>query len=67
MYRILKSKDGNGWFINDSEGIPMEWNTLEEVQLVVALYEKAQKITDGFQSSSLKGCSYIITHPTRKT
>lgn len=66
MYKILKSKNGKGYFINDSEGIPMEWDTLEEVQLVVDLYEKAQKITEDFQSSLLRGYSYIIVYPPKK-
>jgi hypothetical protein len=66
MYKILKSKNGKGYFINDSEGIPMEWDTLEEVQLVVDLYEKSQKVTDQFQSSPLHGYSYIIVYPPKK-
>jgi hypothetical protein len=66
MYKILKSKNGKGHFINDSEGIPMEWDTLEEVQLVADLYEKAQKITEDFQSSNLRGYTYIVVYPPHK-
>lgn len=52
-YKVLKTKNGSGHFVNDSEGIPVEWDS----------YEKAKVIADLFQSNTLHGYTYIVTHP----
>ena len=52
-YRILKTKEGDGCFVNDSEGISMEWET----------YDQAKKIADLFQSNTVHGYTYIVIHP----
>jgi hypothetical protein len=52
-YRILKTKSGSGHLVNDSEGIPVEWET----------YEEAKVIADLFQSNTLHNYTYIVVHP----
>ena len=52
-YKVLKTKNNSGHFVNDSEGIPMEWDT----------YEKAKFIADLFQSNTVHGYTYIVVHP----
>jgi hypothetical protein len=53
-YRIFKTLGTSGHLVNDSEGIPMEWET----------YDEAKKIADLFQSNSLHGYTYMIINPT---
>ena len=52
-YKVLKTKNGSGHLVNDSEGIPMEWET----------YEKAKAVADLFQSNTVHGYTYIVIHP----
>lgn len=51
-YKILKTLNNSGHFVNDSEGIPMEWDTFDE----------AKKIADMFQSNTLHGYTYTVIH-----
>ena len=53
VYKVLKTQNGSGHFVNDSEGIPMEWDT----------YEKAKAIADLFQANTVHGYTYIVVHP----
>ena len=52
-YKILKTIGTSGHLVNDSEGIPMEWET----------YDEAKKIADLFQSNTVHGYTYIVIHP----
>jgi hypothetical protein len=52
-FKVLKNLNGSGHLVNDSEGIPMEWET----------YEQAKAIADLFQSNTVHGYTYIVVHP----
>jgi tyrosine-protein phosphatase YwqE len=52
-FKVLKTLNGSGHLVNDSEGIPMEWDT----------YEQAKVIADLFQSNTVHGYTYIVVHP----
>jgi len=54
VYRILKKLEGV--LVNDSEGIPMEWDT----------YEDAKKIVDSFQMGGLR-CVIILPNGKEDT
>lgn len=49
-YRILKTKGNRTHFVNDSEGIPMEWSTREE----------AMKWVEWFRANTKNGFNYTI-------
>jgi tyrosine-protein phosphatase YwqE len=52
-FKVLKTLNGSGHLVNDSEGIPMEWDT----------YEQAKVVADLFQSNTVHGYTYIVVHP----
>ena len=52
-YRVLKTQNGSGHLVNDSEGIAMEWDT----------YEQAKAVAELFQANTIHGYTYIVVHP----
>ena len=52
-YKVLKRQNGSGHLVNDSEGIPMEWDT----------YEQAKAVAELFQANTVHGYTYIVVHP----
>ena len=38
-YKVLKTQNGSGHLVNDSEGIPMEWDTYEQAKAVAELFQ----------------------------
>jgi tyrosine-protein phosphatase YwqE len=52
-YKVLKTQNASGHFVNDSEGIVMEWDT----------YEQAKAVAELFQANTIHGYTYIIVHP----
>jgi DUF2075 family protein len=43
-FRILKhTKDGHKIYVNDNEGIPMEWEQIEHAMLYAKLFESSSK------------------------
>jgi hypothetical protein len=57
-YKILKYQETQsgtivGHYVNDSEGIAVEWNSREE----------AQRIADLFQTNSVHGYIYKVIEP----
>ena len=52
-YKVLKTQNGSGNLVNDSEGIPMEWDT----------YEQAKAVAELFQANTVHGYTYIVVHP----
>ena len=52
-YKVLKTQNGSGNLVNDSEGIPMEWDT----------YEQAKAVAELFQANTIHGYTYIVVHP----
>ena len=53
QFKVLKTLNGSGHLVNDSEGIPMEWDT----------YEQAKAVADLFQANTVHGYTYIVVHP----
>ena len=53
VYKVLKTQNGSGHFVNDSEGIAMEWDT----------YEQAKSVAELFQANTAHGYTYIVVHP----
>ena len=55
-FRIMKhTPDGRKVYVNDSEGIPMEWDLIEQAMLVAKV----------FGDSSTHGATYVV-EGTRK-
>lgn len=52
-YKVLKTQNSSGHFVNDSEGIIIEWET----------YEEAKAIAELFQANTIHGYTYIVVHP----
>ena len=52
-YKVLKTKNNYSCYVNDSEGIVMEWDT----------YEAAKKIAEMFECNSVGGYKYVVISP----
>jgi tyrosine-protein phosphatase YwqE len=52
-YKVLKTQNSLAYFVNDSEGILMEWDT----------YEQAKAVAELFQANTIHGYNYIVVHP----
>lgn len=50
MYKVLKTSGGKSYWVNDSEGIPMEFDTIEE----------AQQVADLFQANTTHNSIYLV-------
>lgn len=58
-YKVLKTQNSSGHFVNDSEGIMIEWETYEEAKA----FCQAKAIAELFQANTIHGYTYIVVHP----